>query len=387
MIQLFRHPLISGSSIVVIGSMLTSVLNYFFNLGMGRLLTVSDYGIFASLISIFNIFSVMSLTIIMVFTKFSASLVGQKKEQLMSQLLKKGILWVGELSVIISGIIILFSSQISRFLNIDNPILIDITAVTLFFALLSSVGMGILQGVLRFISLSALNIFSSLVKLVLGFILVAAGLKVIGAIGAFFLSSVFSFIFVTISLSEVAKGNRSEEFHTPNLRRNLSAYAIPVFLSTLGLTAFMTIDIILVKHFFKPNIAGQYAALSLMGRSIFYVVAPITVVLFPLIVQRKERREKFFGTFLLSIILMGLPSLLVIIAENQKAIVVNLANQNLMVNLGWHNELTSEKISSVLQTTLLQMNWLKHLAQEGRKMVDGNGSTRVVQEIAAGALA
>src|SRR3989344_7192132 len=105
-----RHPLISCSTIVVVGSMMTSILNYLFNLGMGRLLTISDYGVFASLISIFNIFSVFSSTIIIVFTKFAASFVGQKKEEMIGPLLVKGNILIGTLSFFICALLIILSS-------------------------------------------------------------------------------------------------------------------------------------------------------------------------------------------------------------------------------------------------------------------------------------
>src|SRR5581483_11672174 len=282
-INLIKHPLISGSSIVVVGSMMASVLNYLFNLEMGRMLSVSDYGIFSSLISLFNIFSVFSLTIITVFTKFTATFVGEKNEKLIRPLFIKGSLWIGGIALIISGLIIIFSSQISHFLNITQTLLVDITSVSLFFAFLTSIGMGILQGALKFFSLSFLNIFSSIVKLVLGVVLVVAGFKALGAVEAFFLASLFAYIYMFFPLREYIKKSSLDEVYVPDLHKSLSIYAIPVFFSTLGMTAFVTIDIILVKHFFNPDTAGQYSALSLMGRSIFYVVAPITTVLFPLI--------------------------------------------------------------------------------------------------------
>lgn len=305
-----KHPLISGSSIIVVGSMFTSILNYLFNLGMGRLLSTSDYGTFASLISVFNIFSVFSSTIIIVFTKFAASFIGQKKEELIGPLLVKGNVLIGALSFVVCALLIVFSSKISNFLNISNSFLVTITSATLFFSFLASVGVGVLQGQMRFVHISLLNISTSLVKLILGILLVLVGLNTFGAIGAFFMASVFAYLFIFVSLRRFLKKNLSNRIHVPNLRKNLTVYAAPVLLSTLGTTAFITLDIILIKHFFSPEIAGQYAALSLMGRSIFYVVSPISVVLFPLIAQKKERKEKLFGTLLLSVLLTGLPSLI-----------------------------------------------------------------------------
>ncbi len=307
-IEFVRHPLISGSAIIVIGSMIASVLNYIFNLEMGRSLSVSDYGTFASLVSLFNIFSVLSTTILLVFSKFAASFLGKQKEELIKPLFVKGNLWIGGLSFLVCGAIVLFSSQISQFLKIGSPLLIDITSAALFFSFISSIGMGILQGALKFFAFSFQNIFSSLIKLGLGFLFMILGFKVLGAIEAFFLASLFSYVIIFFPLYKYIKKGRLKEGHMPDLHKNLSIYGIPVFLSTLGMTAFTTIDIILIKHFFTPEVAGKYAALSLMGRSIFYVVGPVTAVLFPLIAQKKERKEKLSGTLLLSGVLIGCPS-------------------------------------------------------------------------------
>jgi len=306
---ILKHPLISGSTIILGGSMIANILSYFFNLAMGRFLLPSDYGILISLVSIFNIFSVFSVTISTVFTKFSAAFAAQKKEQLIRPLFTSGTKWVGIMAFIITGLISIFSSQISVFLNIKSTILVIIIALSLFFSYLWSVGYGILQGVLKFTYISFMNIFASFAKLILGLIFVLLGFKVMGAVSAVFLTAVAAYILVFPPLYKFLKTNGSKDFPLKNLRSKLSAYAIPVFLSNIGIIAFTTIDIILVKHYFNPTIAGQYAAISTMGRSIFFVVAPIGLVLFPLIAQKKERGEGLSGTVLLSLILVAIPSI------------------------------------------------------------------------------
>src|SRR5258708_2808886 len=50
--DLIRHPLIYGSSIVVIGGLVANFFNFLFNLFMSRNLSVADYGTLASIISL-----------------------------------------------------------------------------------------------------------------------------------------------------------------------------------------------------------------------------------------------------------------------------------------------------------------------------------------------
>lgn len=308
--SVFKHPLISGSSIIFVGSMMANIFNYLFNLGMGRLLTASDYGTLISLISIFNIFSVFSTTILTVFTKFSASYVGQKKENLIGPLFVTGSMWVGILSLLVCGAIIVFSYPISHFLNIEKTFLVIITGVALFFSFLSAVGFGILQGLLKFLYFSFSNIFSSMVKVLLGVGLIFFGFNIFGAITAFFVSILVGYIFVFPPLFNFLRNKNKENFTIPNLRKKLALYSLPVFLSSIGMSAFITIDVILVKHFFEPSVAGQYSAISIMGRSIFFAVSPIALVLFPLVAQKKERKESLTSIVFLSIFLIVIPSII-----------------------------------------------------------------------------
>ena len=223
------HPLISGSTIILIGSMSANILNYLFNLGMGRFLLESEYGTFISLISVFNIFSVFSTTVNTVFTKFTAVLVGQKKEESIGQLFIKGSWSIGIMAFAVTCIMVIFSSQLSKFLNINSTLLINIIALALFFSYISYVGYGVLQGLLRFGYFSFINFFSSLIKLILGLGLVLLGLKTLGAVVAFFLSAVVGYLLIFIPLRKYLTKRGEEEYHIPSLKRNLSRYALPVF--------------------------------------------------------------------------------------------------------------------------------------------------------------
>ncbi len=305
--QIISHPLVSGSTIVLAGMFIANLLGYFFTIGMANLLTGTEFGILAALIAIINILSILASTIMTVFTKFTASYVGKNREDLIETLYVKGTIWIGVVSFVIMFIIIVFVRQIATFLHINNLILIYIVAGTLFFAFLTSVGQGILVGLLKFFHNSLINISSSLLKFILAVIMVYFGMHVFGAIFAIFLANVIGYLILIAIIRRRIKWRKDLSI-IPNLQRQLVRYGLPVFLLTLGITAFISIDIILVKHFFNDEMAGDYAKLSLMGRSIFYLVVPITSVSFPLFAQKKERKEKLLGTLLLSLLLIGIPS-------------------------------------------------------------------------------
>lgn len=307
--QAIQHPLISGSAISVGGSMVANIFNYFYNLSMGRMLSVAEYGILASLISLFSIFVVFGTTITMVFSKFTASFMAKDKGEFVGILLRRGTITIGGISLFVTIILTIFSSYISQFLNIKESILITIVALALFFNFLGAVLHGILQGLLKFVTFSLVYIVMSTAKFLIGVGLVFLGFKIFGAVFAILIAGILGYIISLIPLRKHLLIHKSDHLTLQNLHRELSTYALPVLLSTIGLTALVSIDVILVKHYFLPVNAGQYGALSLMGRTIFFVVNPIIFVFFSVIAHKREKKEKLFKTIIAASIIIGIPSL------------------------------------------------------------------------------
>jgi UDP-2,4-diacetamido-2,4,6-trideoxy-beta-L-altropyranose hydrolase len=80
---------------------------------------------------------------------------------------------------------------------------------------------------------------------------------------------------------------------------------------------------------------------------------------------------------------MGLPSLMIVLADNQVAIAAALEREGVSVNLGAHTEVSSAKIAGVLQTLLADSSLRKAMSERGRALVDGEGASRVVSQLRA----
>lgn len=308
--QAISHPLVSGSAITFSGTMIMNLFNYLFNLGMLRLLTHSEYGTLAALISIINIFGIFPITIITVFTKFTASYIGQEREEYIRVLFRKGTVWVGIMGLLLAFIMLFSSGTIADFLKIKEVSLIHLVIIAISFGFIASVASGILQGLLKFITISIISISGAFLKITLGISLVLLGFHVFGAVVAITVSTVLGYVFTLILLQRIFSKMRVLTSEIEHLGKRILHYGAPVFLSSFGMTALLSIDIILVKHFFDDTAAGQYAAVSLIGRSINYAIGPIMFVFFPLIAQKKERKENVFGTLSFAAILISIPSLL-----------------------------------------------------------------------------
>ena len=78
---------------------------------------------------------------------------------------------------------------------------------------------------------------------------------------------------------------------------------------------------------------------------------------------------------------MGLPSIVIAIADNQKAIAAELDRQGAIINLGWHQDVTIEQIGLVLRELIGDRHKREDMSQKGRKLVDGNGASRVASQM------
>jgi O-antigen/teichoic acid export membrane protein len=176
----------------------------------------------------------------------------------------------------------------------------------MFFAIIGFVNMAFLQAKLAFIFQVLVGLVGAVTKLVLGMVFVLLGYSVVGAVWSILIAGLISYVFSFIPLRFIF----DKKISTPSIAtRELFSYGLPSALTLFGLTSFISTDIMLVKHFFNPHDAGLYAGLSLIGRVIFFVSAPIGGVMFPLIVQKHSKNESFTNTFKLSLLLVFVPSI------------------------------------------------------------------------------
>jgi UDP-2,4-diacetamido-2,4,6-trideoxy-beta-L-altropyranose hydrolase len=78
---------------------------------------------------------------------------------------------------------------------------------------------------------------------------------------------------------------------------------------------------------------------------------------------------------------MGIPSLLIILAENQKPIVEKLEDLDVSINLGWHNENTSINIAAELKKLINNPTEISRMRCKSLALIDGYGSRRVADSI------
>lgn len=306
--KLLSHPLVKGSTIILVGSNLGSAINYIFNLAVGRFFVPSEYGTYAALITLLGLFGIFPSTFITVFAKFSAMYKAREDTQNANALFTIGFKIIAIFASIVLVTLCFSVFYISSLLNITDIRLFILVFIIIFLSIISSVPAGILQGEMRLYTLSISSIITPFLKVLIGLFTLFLGLKILGVTVAILISSLITFIFLlskfTVALTKKQKLIKDQTKFLHEFKR----YSLQVFFSLLGMTILASTDILFVKHFFSAEKAGQFGALSLMGKSIFYLTSPIYFVFFPLIAQKKERDENVYNTLFLAVSIIALCS-------------------------------------------------------------------------------
>lgn len=87
------------------------------------------------------------------------------------------------------------------------------------------------------------------------------------------------------------------------------------------------------------------------------------------------------GTTSWELAFMGLPTLMVILAENQRAIAEKLGELGAVINLGWYREVTIEAIAIALTGLLSNPARRFDMTQQSQTLVDGKGVERVLERL------
>jgi len=268
-----------------------NILSLLYQLYMVRNLNPINYGVLNTLFSVLMIVSIPSGTLQTVVTKFISTFYAINHHERINLLLRSFVKKASVFGLLIFLILILGSRSICSFLQITSPWLIIILGVTTFFSIILPLTQGGLQGLQRFGYLGLIMITNGSLKLLLGVIFVSIGFGVIGAMSALAISTFIALLLSFIMLASVLPRplvlipeSSQLKLNSPDPEMNFSEiyryfYAVAtVFLCFVVLT---NIDVVLVKHFFKPLEAGYYSIAQMVGKIILFLPIAITLVMFP----------------------------------------------------------------------------------------------------------
>ncbi len=303
--------LFSNSAIVFVGTIIGSIFSYLFNMLMGRMLGPEVYGEMSALMSVLMIVAVGGGAVLTVTMRYTSELYAKKRIVALKKLYIVFTKYILFFSFVLFLIGVALSGAISQFFHISStvPVIIILSAIVVSFVML--INRGILQGTQKFVPLVGIGIVEMVIKLAFGVILVKLGFGLNGAVSALVLSVATVYLISIFFILPIFKEKSVKEKNFRFDKKEIVKYSIPTLLVAVVLATLINLDIILIKHYFSAEDAGLYAAISTIAKIIFYLLAPIVSVMFPMISEQKTKGNKHYKIFLLSIFLTILGGLII----------------------------------------------------------------------------
>jgi len=303
-----------------VGIGLFNLFNLLYHLFMVRTLPPAEYGHLNALLSLFMIISVPSSTVQTTITKFVSSFQVQYEYHRIRELLRHFLLLM---SIIAFSFFLLLSFGgpiLSSFFQISSYRVVFLLGLALFFAMVIPVPWGGLQGLHKFGSLASNLIMNGILKFALGILFIYLGWGISGAMGAivlsYFVTTFFALLMLGIHLPRregIIQKDKNPKGLYLSYFSDVYHYFLTVGMTMLCFILLTNIDLILVKHFFKPVEAGYYSIAQMVGKIILFLPLPIIMVMFPKLSSLEAQGRKTLSTLMRSLIIGGVISILALI--------------------------------------------------------------------------
>ena len=294
-----ERGVVKGGFVLLAAFGIYNFLNFIFQLSMARMLSLSDYGVMATIFSMIYILSVFSESIQVVIAKYSAS---EKKKGEIKNILKRGLKKSLLASLLLFFVYLVFAIPFSKLVKVDY-MLLSLSGLVIFSVLLMPVTRGIMQGQKRFGGLGINMILESFIKLVLAALFVYFGFRVYGAIMGAIIGTGLALIFSFLTLKDITK-SKEEKIDTVEMYK----YARPAFFVTLAVVALYSLDLVIARIVFSPELSGMYAVASILSKAIFWGTQPLSRAMFPMTAENhrdnKKSKNIFLNAFLMLISLV-----------------------------------------------------------------------------------
>ena len=270
---------LGGSMIMLIGSTLVSLVNFGYNVAVARLLGPADFSQAAAAVTLLMLVSAITLAFQLTCAKFVAKNETLAAKAHVYRALRRQAWFVG---TAIGGGVIVLSTLISSYLHM-SPTLIVVMGVGIAFYIPLGARRGAMMGTTQFLKLSSNFLLEAFTKFLVALILVNMGYGVLGAVIAIAVSVVLAY-----SVPWVGGGLDVESEPGIPASFDEGMQAIVFF---IGQVIINNIDIVMVKHFFRADDAGLYAAIALVGRVLYFASWSVVSAMFPISAATKPQEQ------------------------------------------------------------------------------------------------
>ena len=290
-----RNQYLMGTVYIGAGSIFGAVFSYLLQFVFGRVLSIADFGTFNALISLSYFVGVPAGVFGVSLVKYVSELSSRQESKKLTVLYWKLLVISLVLGAGISFAIFLLRSSISEQLKIYDTGLVSVYGILMGLTFVGAITPSYLQGLLRYRAYAFYHIISSIFRFVCASLAVVFGFKIAGAFGGMFIAALLSLVAAIFILRK-----NFTAFENISLRedyKKLVAFSLPVMFVNFGLMVLNNIDLILVKKYFDPEMAGYYAGTVTLGKIFLFGAGAVSTVMFPTISSLAARGLNYGRAF------------------------------------------------------------------------------------------
>lgn len=282
------RSLAARGGLLMAAAVVTNLLNLGFNLVVSRALDFKELAVVSLVNTLWYVAALVFGALVATVTHHVAY-VGAGHDNKEGKPNHFMVLWLAVIGVVglaVSGIWIAASPYLQSFFHLDNQYVIWLFTPVFIGGAIGAANSGYLQGQFRFAAAGFLLIFEALVRLTAAASFIALGRtdQVYSAISiATVATALVSLWLVRSSWLRVGTVSRPEKFP--------GTFFVAALIGGAAVMAFLSFDIILVKHFLSEEVAGQYALLSLVGKIIFFLGSIPNLLTNPLVSRKAGHRR------------------------------------------------------------------------------------------------
>jgi O-antigen/teichoic acid export membrane protein len=297
---LLTGKLAKASGLMFVSTLGGGTLGYAFQVFMGRLLSVPDYGLFVTLMALFVVTGVPLGTLSMVVSRQASEYRAKNQPERVAAMfwwVNRRVLWIA-LTVVLCALP--FTPFLRDYVHLESLVPAWIFLFMVFTSLFVPVNTAFLQAQHNFRWIAIYIVAVHGFKILFCVALVFAGFKLNGALMGMVLASMATWLMTYLPLRSVV----ARPIGVEQLKDHLSVKrAIPVLIANLSFVVMTQIDILLVNHYFDTHQAGIYAAAAILGKAVMYLPGAVVMAMFPMVAENESRLQSSVHLFLNAMVL------------------------------------------------------------------------------------
>jgi len=312
-----NNSFLKSNILVLLIANSANVFAYLFQFVLSRYLTVEDYGILNAVNSLGVTVGALMGIIPYITAKYVIEFKGNRnRSSLFIYNLSRFTLVV---FLVLFACILLFTKQITSYLNISDPFPIYILILGMFTGIFLGILLGSLQGLLMYVRASVKGASGAFFKFVFACILVVwCGYSYNGALAAGVLANIVIIVWAFVIINRHIPFEKPKNTSLPSgTYKRMLQYALPVGLMGFAIGVITNIDIVLVKHYASPVEAGEYSVAAILARIAIFLPGVLLAVLFPQVTQDGKDGKSAVGSvvtvMLLTLLLAGIFTVVILL--------------------------------------------------------------------------